>query len=33
VAAYRIDDVEIILQRAIGQPIGSAENEHRAGRR
>jgi CheY-like chemotaxis protein len=33
VAAYRIDDVEIILQRAIGQPIGSAENEHSAGRR
>jgi signal transduction histidine kinase/CheY-like chemotaxis protein/ligand-binding sensor domain-containing protein len=33
VAAYRIDDVEIILQRAIGQSIGSAENEHGAGRR
>jgi CheY-like chemotaxis protein len=33
VAAYRIDDVEIILQRAIGQPTGSAENEHSAGRR
>jgi hypothetical protein len=33
VAAYRIDDVEIILQRAIGQPIGSGENEHGAGRR
>ena len=33
VAAYRIDDVEIILERAIGQPIGSGENEHSAGRR
>lgn len=33
VAAYRIDDVEIILQRAIGQTIGSGENEHSAGRR
>src|SRR5271165_6018275 len=33
VAAYRIDDVEIILQRAIDQPGGSAENEHSAGRR
>jgi signal transduction histidine kinase/CheY-like chemotaxis protein len=33
VAAYRIDDIEFILQRAIGQPIGSAQNEHGAGRR
>lgn len=33
VAAYRIDEVEIILQRAIGQPLGSAEDEHSAGRR
>lgn len=33
VAAYRIDDVEEILQRAIGEAIGSAENEHSAGRR
>ncbi len=33
VAAYRIDDVESILQEAIGQPIGSSENEHSTGRR
>ena len=33
VAAYRIDDLETILQKAIGQPIGSSKNEHGTGRR
>ena len=33
VSAYRIDEVELVLQRALSESVGTATNEHGAGRR